>query len=194
MPVPGGSPAESWPAHHHLGALQVHRHRAGVGPPELGAHEHVLIRESAPDGAEHIGTDRALYLHDAAVADPGWRRLGWPDVASVDWSRDSRTVTLQTWPTHAEPAHPGDPAVTVHVKEHSRLPEFVTERVTSCRVVSRRVRVSDVCTATISAHRDPARDGVTWTVFVDGERDRHDPSIARAVERALAELRSQLGC
>jgi hypothetical protein len=191
MSAPDGTPAGGWLAHHRLAALHVHRHRSSVAPPELGEHERVLIRESAPDGAERIGTRQALYVYPHDSVDPTWRRIGWPEVASVGWSRDTRTITLRTWPQQAEPAGRD---LALSVKQRSRLPEFAAERVTSCRVVSRRVRISDECTATISAHRDPEHGRVSWTVLLDRERDPEDPALGPAIDDALVGLRSQFGC
>lgn len=161
--------------------------RTTAGSPQLGAHEHVLLRESTPDGAEHVGTNHALYVRATDVADPIWRRIGWTEVSSVGWTRETGVVILHSWSAE-------HPAVAVAVKDHSRLPEFAAERVTSCRVASRRVRVSEGCGATISAHRDPAAGTIIWRVLLDGDRDRAEPGLARAIDHELAELRSQFGC
>lgn len=178
---PRGVAARDWLAHHSL------RHRNADGPP-LGAHEHVLLHEAAGLGTEQIGTDHALYIRDAATPASGWRRIGWDELAAVSRSRTGGTVTLRTWSPEV------NPEVTLDVGERSRLPDFAAERVTACRIASRRVSIVDQCTATMSAHRNPEGGEVTWTVHLDPACNRDDPKLAPAVAGALAELRTQFGC
>ena len=174
-----GAAARDWLAHYKL--------RRGPEAPHLGPREHVLIHESGADGTEQVGTDHALYVRDGARAESGWRRVGWGEVASVGSSRTGGTMTLRTW------SQDGDSDLTLQVGERSRLPGFAAERVTACRVASRRVRIVDQCTATMSAHRNPEGGEVTWRVHLDPDCNRDDPRLAPAVEGALAELRIHFG-
>lgn len=164
------------------------RDRAGAGSPQLAQHERVLLRESAADGTEYLGTNHALYHRNPIRAEHGWRRVGWAQVQSVQSSRTSRTVTLRLWPEAA------CPVVSLRVGEHSRLPGFATERVTSCQVTSQQVRITDTCAATMTAQRDPASGDITWTVRLGAGCDRADPELAPAIDDVLGELRAQLGC
>ncbi len=159
-------------------------HRSRPGGPRLARHERVLLRETADDGAQRVGTDHALYVRGSAAAHVVWTRIGWGEVTSIGWSRTTATMTLQL--AHAD----GRSAITVPVCAHSKLPEFAAERVTACHVASRRIDISPACTATLSVRRDPAGGQITWLVRLDGCGERDGP----AIEQAVAEVRAQFGC
>jgi hypothetical protein len=159
-------------------------HRSKLGAPHLAPHERVLLRESAAHGAQRVGTEHALYIRGSAAAHIVWTRIGWGEVSSVGWARTTATMTLHV----ANPA--GRSEISVPVREHSRLPQFAAERVTACHVASRQIDISAACTATLSAHRDPAGGEITWLVGLDGCGERDAP----AIEQAVAEVRAQFGC
>jgi hypothetical protein len=185
MPLPRNAAVGAWRVHWKSSVLAVGRRRVRTGLPQLAAHERVLVRESTVDGTEYLGTNHALYQRTAALAARDWRRVGWIDVAAVDWSRPAGRLTLRLWPEAA------DRAVPLQVSAGSRLPRFAAERVTAFQIVSRRVRIGDGCSATMTAVRDPAGGEVSWRVRLDGA---DDPALAPAIDATLATLRGQLGC
>lgn len=162
-----------------------HRPRTG---PRLAAHEHALIQDRTVDRVECVGTDHALHLLDSYRGDRLWQRIGWTDVASISSQRSPCVVTLRLWPEHEQPV------LRLTVGSRSRLPQFLVERVTACQVAIRRVAVTDHCSATITALRDPASGDISWTVRLTGDNHRDDPQLDAAVEQALAEERADLGC
>jgi hypothetical protein len=186
IPLPREAAVGTWWARRRPSALAAGR-RARSELPQLATHERVLVRESAADGAEYVGTNTALYHRPAPPGDRDWQHLGWTDVATVDWSRATRTVTLRPFAPATFPVLP------VQVKAGSRLPDFAAERVTACRIASLRVLIDGRLGATVTAEHGPA-GGVAWRVRLDDGTDPADPAIAPAIAATLAALRAQLGC
>jgi hypothetical protein len=100
-----------------------------MGPPpqEDARGESVVIRESAADGTEYVATMAAIYHRNAALRGRSWRRIAWADVVAVHWCRSTQTATLQMYPD------PGPRAVTLRLREHSRVAQFAAERARAVR-------------------------------------------------------------
>ena len=69
--------------------------RRAAGPP-LTAGEHALLRKWTLIAALFMATQRALYHR--TTSDPVWQRIAWIDVAAVEHSRSTPTLTLRRWP------------------------------------------------------------------------------------------------
>lgn len=82
--------------------------------------ERVLVRESAPDGSEYVATDLALYHRNLITIARAWRRLAWSDVVAAGRSCPATTLTLHT--------RAGGRALALRLRDRSRLPAFVDER------------------------------------------------------------------
>jgi hypothetical protein len=160
------------------------RGRRRVGAPRLAPREHPLLRDTDTDGGHYVATERALYHRGAS--EPAWQRIAWIDVASVDRSGPTRTLTLRSWP------EADSLAIAVPVRDHCRLPAFALERVTACQIITRRVGIAAGCAITVTTQQEA--DTVTWTVRLDPGCPRYDPALTIAIDRILRELRGQTGC
>ncbi len=179
-----GAAAPFWPVRRAANVLDLGRHRTGIASPRLAAGERVLFRESVPDGSEYVGTNCGLHLRSAVLSDQLWRHIDWVSVSAVTFQPGGATVTLRL------PAE----ELSLDLRNRSRMPEFAAERVRSCQVAVRRAPVAAACTAVMTAHRNPADGIVRWSVRLDGRCDPEDPALQSAVDDALAEVRTQLGC
>lgn len=154
---------------------------------ELGRGEHPLLREADSDaGAGYVATERGLYSR--AGGESEWHRIAWIDIAAVDHSQHTRTLTLHPWPAA------GSTPIQLHVQDRSRLPAFALERVTSCQILTRRVDVTHDCTIAITALREGDSDTVRWLVQLPSGRALDDPALAAAIDRAVQQLRTLAGC
>lgn len=148
--------------------------------------ERILAGTRNADGTWHVGTDQALYL-----AQPdGWHRLPWERIDQATWDRDSERLVVVELADFGEP----QPRHEIAMPEPGSLLELVRERVTASIMLTRHVPVSGSRGLQVIARRSPATDGeVDWSVRLDDALDPTDPEVVRAMERALAEARSELG-
>ncbi|WP_432989672.1 hypothetical protein [Dactylosporangium sp. CA-233914] len=141
--------------------------------PGLEAGERVLLHETSPFGACYVATDRALHYRCSPGLD--WRRLGWPDIRSVDRSSGARLrLTL-----------PDGRPMLLSTAEGSRLPALAAELVGACHLMTRRITLPSGRIALVRASRAHHRAEVVWTI---------DASCTAGEKAAvLAEMRSLSG-
>ena len=168
--------------------VQLMARHADSGRPRLAARERPLLGESAPDGAEYVATNCALYRRNLASGERAWSRTAWVGVQAVEWRRGMTALRLRMWPEE------GNVALSLRVRDRSRLPAFAQERVGACRLASHHVLLGVSCSALLTAHRDPASGDVSWRVRLGSGCDQSDPSLAATVDATVRTLRSQLGC
>lgn len=154
-------------------------------PPTCTSSERVLVRV-AFDGADGaaIGTDTALHLRDGSGR---WRRIGWNEIASAQWSRESANTVLGLW-TDA------DGSAQARLPTGERFCAFAAERVSSTQLFTCRVELAAAVSATVTAVTGSADDSVIWHVRLDPGIDLDDPAIASALDSALAEVGAIAGC
>jgi hypothetical protein len=138
------------------------------------------------DGRWHVGTDRALYLRQ----DVDWHRIPWERIDQASWDRDTERLVVVEVADYGQP----QPRHEVAMDDPGQLLELVRERVTASILLSRHVPVPGSRGLQVIARRSPAAGGdVDWSVRLADSLDPADPEVARAVEAALAEARSELG-
>lgn len=168
--------------------VQLVARHVGSGRPRLAARERALMGESAPDGAEYVATNCALYRRNLASGERAWSRTAWVSVQAVEWRRGMTALRLRMWPEE------GNVSRRLPVRDNSRLPAFALERVSACRLASYHVQLSVSCSALLTAHCDPASGDVSWRVRLGPGCDQSDPSMAATADATVRTLRSQLGC
>src|SRR5262249_16691478 len=100
---------------------------------------------------------------------PGWRRLGWEEIAKVSWDSVRHVLTVTGLPGRRAVAALGpDAAIDLYRLRRSRLAGLARARVAATRVVSRRRPVADGGTVLVTARRRPGSAVVTWVVFGGG--------------------------
>ncbi|MET7401597.1 hypothetical protein ABZS66_49770 [Dactylosporangium sp. NPDC005572] len=140
--------------------------------PGLEAGERVLLHEMSPFGACYVATDRALYYGCSPGTD--WRRLGWPDIRSVDrWTGARLRLTLSD----------GRP-VLLSTDDRSRLPALAAELVAACHLMTRRITLPSGGTAVVRATRAHHRAAVVWTI--DASCTAHEAAAVLAEMRSLS--------
>ncbi len=160
------------------------RHRS-FRPPTCTSSERVLIRV-AFDGGDGgaIGTDAAVHLRDGSGR---WRRIGWNEIASAQWSRASADTVLRLW-TDA------DGGARTRLPTGERFCAFAAERVSSTQLLTCRVELIGAVGAAVTAVTGSVDDSVIWHVRLDPGIDVDDPAIASALDSALAEMGAIAGC
>lgn len=164
------------------------RSQVGEDSPQYVRGEKPLLQEAGTDGTDYIATDRALYRREQASAPLEWIRLAWSQVQAVTWRPEIASMCLELWPDVSPHS------LLLPVGGHSRLRGFVQERLTACQVARHQVQLGDGRTALLTAQRDLITGLVGWTVGLGPGCDATDPALLGEVDRAVAELRSQLGC
>jgi hypothetical protein len=148
--------------------------------------ERPLAATRDADGGWLVGSDRALYL----AADDGWRRLPWHRIDQAQWDRDTERLVVVELADFGEP----QPRYEIAMNDPGQMLELIRERVTASILLSRYVPVSGRRGLQVVARRSPIADGeVDWSVRLADSLDPSDPEVSRAVERALAEARDELG-
>jgi hypothetical protein len=205
---------------------EVIRWRGEMRPPtDYG--ERILARERDLGGHPIFATTHAMYHYpgprvtpgrhfhgrvrphtgDRAVP-PGWRRLGWEEIAKVSWDSVRCVLTVTGLPGRRAVAALGpDAAFDLYLVRRSRLVDLARDRVAATLVVSRRVPVAAGGTVLITGRRSPGSTTVTWVVFSGPngnggghagthhlpEEDGADPYLVRAqVQEAIRGLRAEL--
>jgi hypothetical protein len=149
---------------------------------EVAPGERVLAWTEATTGEVLAGTREALYL--AGV------RLGWQDVESADWDRDTeefRVGEVGSW---------GQPRVEHRfaISEPRRLLELVRERVTASVLLVRHVPLDGRRGVRVIARRAPSGDrALRWIYEYDAGIDPDDPTVRLAAETALAAAQDEVG-
>jgi hypothetical protein len=193
-------------------------------PTDYG--ERTLVRERDVIGHPIVATTHALYHYPAAdmapgrhfrgkvhphagehPIPPGWRRLGWEEIAKVSWDSVRHVLTVTGLPGRRAVAALGpDAAIDLYLVRRSRLVDLARDRVASTLVVSRRIPVAEGGTVLVTARRRPGSAVVTWVVFSgngsgpnggdpggNGNGNHADPYLVRAqVQEAIRTLRAEL--
>lgn len=127
------------------------------------------------------GTRDALYLPE---------RVAWEQVASADWDREERTLTVVEVGSFGRPR----PVHVVPLEDAERLLQLVRERVTASIALQRHVQVRDRGSVRVVARQAPSRRGdLSWFVEYDDGLDPADPLVDEVVQGALAAARVDLG-
>jgi hypothetical protein len=158
-------------------ARDAGRHRAADRNPPLARSERILGRGESSTGAV-VATDLALLLGDHRGT---WRRIGWADIASAQFSAADQCLAVRLWPD--------GPDQRFRVPVDSRLAAIVRERVEAARLLSVPVRLDGGITGRVLALRDG--DAVRWRVLTDAAIDSVE--LQRESEAAIAEIRSLAG-
>lgn len=161
--------------------------------PPLAGGERVCWRGRSGAGQLLVASQRALYLREAASQAAAWSRLGWEQVAAVEWSRLTGVLQLPVWPDlDASP-------VLVSLGHRSRLPAFASEQMAASRLLVQRVAVCGGRGATVVARRPPGTEAVSWLIQLDPRRHPDDPddpddqALRAAVTETLPALRAYCG-
>jgi hypothetical protein len=130
------------------------RGRSRMRPPtDYG--ERTLVRERDVIGHPIVATTHALYHYPAAdmapgrhfrgkvhphagehPIPPGWRRLGWEEIAKVSWDSVRHVLTVTGLPGRRAVAALGpDAAIDLYLVRRSRLVDLARDRVASTLVV-----------------------------------------------------------
>lgn len=145
--------------------------------------EQALAWGTLADGGVAVCTDLALHA-------PG-RRVTWDLVVRASWSEEFLDLMVQDAPG-ARQEH-----VRLRFDDPGEVPAVVRERVEWSIVASQRVTISNedgrTGGALISARRSPESGEVRWAAVLDAGIDPRDPGWRLAVDRAIAQLREQLG-
>lgn len=188
------------------------RGRSRMRPPtDYG--ERTLVRERDLGGHPIVATTHALYhypgpdvapgrhfhgkVHPHAGAHPippGWRRLGWEEIAKVSWDSVRLVLTATGLPGRRAVAALGPAAaIDLYLVRRSRLVDLARDRVAATLVVSRRVPVAEGGTVLVTGRRRPGSTTVTWVVFSGTNGTGPDPYLVRAqVQEAIRALRAEL--
>jgi hypothetical protein len=148
--------------------------------------ERVLAATRDTRGQWMVGTEQALYL----PGDDQWTRIPWQRVDQATWDRDAERLAVVEVADYGEP----QPRHEIALADPGRLLELVRERVTASILLSRHVPVPGSDGVQVIARRAPVSGGeVDWSVRLADSLDPSDPDVARAVERAVAEAKAELG-
>jgi hypothetical protein len=168
---------------------------------ELGLErgERVLSADRERNGESAlVATDRALYHRDRCGGqDGGWSRLGWEQVARVDWDTATRqlVVTGVARPAGAAP-DAAAPRVVVPLRRRGSVPDLALERVTHTRLGQWQLLAGGRRRAVIEARRRPGTGELLWSLTCDedGVGDGPADQVTRAqVVRAIARLSAEFG-
>jgi hypothetical protein len=131
-------------------------------------------------------TTHALYYLDGDEV-PGWRRIGWADVADIRWYPDTGTLAIG--------GLPGAPIdhVTVDLVDSADLVEIGHGLISTTEIVTVTVVVAATQHAVIMVRQRPHTDQLVWHVRLDGGVDPADHDVRRQVDAALAAVSEDLG-
>jgi hypothetical protein len=183
------------------------RERDVIGHP-IVATTHALYHYPGPDVAPGRHFHGKVHPHAGAhPIPPGWRRLGWEEIAKVSWDSVRHVLTVTGLPGRRAVAALGpDAAIDLYLVRRSRLVDLARDRVAATLVVSRRIPVAEGGTVLVTARRRPGSAVVTWVVFSgngsgpnggdpggNGNGNHADPYLVRAqVQEAIRTLRAEL--
>ena len=146
--------------------------------------ERLLAWGELVDGEVVACTDLAIHI-------PGQGRIPWDLVVRGAWSEEFLDLVVQ-------PA-PGQRSRQLRLRfdEPGQVPGVVRERVQWTVVASHRTTLvhpdGSAGDAMLNARRSPQTGEVRWAVVFDPGIDPADPGWRAAADRALADLRDQLG-
>lgn len=183
--------ARPWPAAGHrwqrLSEIVRRRDRAVPTPP-LERGERILLRCHDQDGAALVASDRALYRSPEpdGHADRSWLRLGWEQIGNVACNQAQGTLLLTG-------LLPPAPRRTEFRLSSTRLPDLARERVRSTKLAAATVPLDDRHRARVSVRRQPGTGNLLWIVAVGDGIDPNLPQTKARLDRAIAQLRAELG-
>lgn len=148
---------------------------------ELEPGERILAAAQDDAGQWLVATDSALLV--------GRRRVAWIVVARAGWDDDAETLSVDTMRSAHEPPE----LLRWVLREPGLLPETVRERVDASIVASRRVRVNQTGGLRVVARSAARSDELVWQILLDTALEATDVQIQAASEKALDELRRDLG-
>jgi hypothetical protein len=134
---------------------------------------------------------RVVACTDLAVHVPEAGRIAWDQVVRGAWSEEFLDLVVQRTPG-ARATH-----MRLRFDEPGQVPGVVRERVQWTVVASHRAVLAHADgrfgSAMLNARRSPQTGEVRWGVVFDAGIDPADPGWRTSADRALAELRDQLG-
>ena len=131
-------------------------------------------------------TTHALYYLDGEES-PGWRRIGWADVADLQWHSDTDTLTVV-----GLPGAPVDHA-TIRLADPGNLLEVGHGLIRTTTIVTRTMDLGATHPGVISVWQRPHTDQLVWRVRLDDSIDPDDPNLHRQVDAALTAISDDLG-
>ena len=184
------------------------RERDVIGHP-IVATTHALYHYPGPDVAPGRHFHGKVHPHTGEhPIPPGWRRLGWDEIAKVSWDSVRHVLTVHGLPGRRAVAALGpEAAFDLYLARRSSLVDLARDRVGATLVVSRRIPVAAGGTVLVTGRRRPGSTAVTWVVFSGRngnggghtgahhlpDEDGADPYFVRAqVQEAIRSLRAEL--
>jgi hypothetical protein len=152
----------------------------------LASGERVLATTEGDHGAVVLGTDRAIYHRQPSRPSGPWTRLGWEQIARVDWEDQRGGLVLVGW----TPDVPG--RTVLALPRGDPLVALARERVAWTTLLTTRIPVAGYGQARVVVRRQPGTNRLVWMIALDdGVRDT--PDVQPAVAAALARLRTEQG-
>jgi hypothetical protein len=136
-----------------------------------------------------VVTNRGLWLPDRP-------RLGWHEIHKAVWADGSLTVTpaaeVDAGPDYAIAADA--PTISVALAEPGMVPRRVRERVTASVAYTSVYPVPGGGSARVVARRVSGRDGLAWSVRLEGNatQNQTDPAVRAAVDQFVADSKSAI--
>lgn len=145
----------------------------------LGPGERPLAWGTLADGGQVVATDGRLHATDHGLDVP------WVQILAAAWDEPLLEIRLLSVA--------GEESLRLVLDDPGRVPEVVRERVEQSLMVDKFVPIAGKLGVRFLARRDPVTDAVFWQRVADPGLDLTNPSVATAVERTEAELRSIYG-
>jgi hypothetical protein len=148
--------------------------------------ERVLSARRDPDGDYAlVASDRAVYHR---YSGDGWSRLGWEQIARVDWDAAAGQLLIFGLDGLA-------PARTaVLLRDRGTLPELAQERTTHSRLGRWRLELADGHSVLVEVRRQPGTGELVWAVLSASDgRDSLGADATAYVARAIVGLGEHLG-
>lgn len=131
-------------------------------------------------------TTHALYYLDGEESS-GWRRIGWADVADLQWHPDTDTLAVV--------GLPGAPVdhVTIRLADPGNLVEVGHGLISTTTIVTVTVDLGATHQSVISVRQRPHTDQLVWRVRLGDGIDPANPDVRRKVGAALTAISDDLG-
>jgi hypothetical protein len=144
----------------------------------------VLARLLDATATTVVATTAAIYRDDGGHV---WRRLGWVDVARIDWDRRQGVLRLDDLTS--------DAACQVMLDRVACPPlvALARERFGATLLTSVLVSLPGGRTVAVMARRVPGSRDVTWVVRLNHGTDPDDPALRAQIVEAIRQLRAEIG-